>query len=324
MRYTRLGATELEVSRICLGTWQFGGDWGDIDREDAKAAVLRARDLGINFFDTAQAYGWGESERTLAEALATDLERNRDEVILATKGGLRLEGGRIRRDSSEAWLRRGMEESLRNLGVDYIDLYQVHWPDPNVPIEETAGTLDDLAREGKIRYVGVSNYSVAQMEAFERRRKLDACQPPYNLFRREIEKDILPWCLAHHVGVLVYGPLAHGLLTGKFDETTTFAPNDWRSHSRLFRGETFKRNLEVVRALAVLAADLGITIAQLAIAWTLANPAVHVAIVGARNPQQIEQTAPAGDVTLSAEDLRVIDELLAGAVPVAGPSPEGA
>jgi aryl-alcohol dehydrogenase-like predicted oxidoreductase len=322
MRYTRLGATELNVSRVCFGTWQFGGDWGGIDRDDAIAAARKAREVGINFFDTAQGYGWGESERTLGEALRDELEENRDEVVIATKGGIRRDDGGLVRDSSEQWLRQGLEESLRNLGVDHIDLYQVHWPDEKVPIEETAGLLDAFVHEGKVRYAGVSNFSVDQMEAFETRRKLDSDQPPYHLFRRDVEEDVLPWCHDHEVGVLVYGPLAHGLLTGKFDEDTTFPDNDWRSGSPLFQGEDFHRTLETVRALERVAEDLGITVAQLAIAWTLANPAVHSAIVGARNAKQIEQTAPAADVGLGADDLERIENIMSAAVAVSGPSPE--
>lgn len=322
MRYTRLGATELDVSRICFGTWQFGGDWGGIEKDEAASAVRRARELGINIFDTAQAYGWGASERLLGEALRDDIQHRRDEVILATKGGVRADGGQRLRDSSEGWLRQGLEESLRNLGVDHIDIYQVHWPDQKVPIEETAGVLDTFVHEGKIRYAGVSNYSVGQMEAFERRRKLDTLQPPYHLFRRDIERDVLPWCREHGVGVLAYGPLAHGLLAGKYDEDTTFPDNDWRSKSALFRGEAFRQNLETVRALGQVADELEITVAQLAIAWTLANPAVHTAIVGARSPDQIEQTAPAADVELSEDDLDRIENIMAGAVAVSGPSPE--
>jgi aryl-alcohol dehydrogenase-like predicted oxidoreductase len=322
MRYTKLGATDLDVSRICFGTWQFGGDWGGIEKDQAAQAVHRARELGINFFDTAQGYGWGESERLLGEALRDDLDNRRDEVVVATKGGIRLEGGQLVRDSSEQWLRQGLEESLLNLGVEHIDLYQVHWPDPEVPIEETAGVLDTFVKEGKVWHVGVSNYSVEEMEAFERRRKLDTLQPPYHLFRRDIEQDVLPWCHEHRVGVLVYGPLAHGLLSGKYDEDTTFPENDWRSSSPLFQGEDFRHNIETVRALGNLAEELDISVGQLAVAWTLANPAVHVAIVGARNPEQIEQIAPAAEVGLSADDLSRIENIMSGAVAVSGPSPE--
>jgi aryl-alcohol dehydrogenase-like predicted oxidoreductase len=177
MEYTQFGRTALHVSKICYGTWQFGGDWGHVDREQwdtGKATVRKALELGINCFDTAQAYGFGLAERLLGEALQPQLRSQRDKIVLATKGGLRMEGDRLLRDASARWLRQGVEQSLRNLGVDYIDLYQVHWPDPNTAIQETASTLDQLVHEGKIGSVGVSNDNVEQMRAFERTRKLDA------------------------------------------------------------------------------------------------------------------------------------------------------
>jgi aryl-alcohol dehydrogenase-like predicted oxidoreductase len=243
--------------------------------------------------------------------------------MLATKGGLRLDGNTVLRDASARWLRQGIEQSLRNLSVDYIDLYQVHWPDPNTPIEETASALDALVKAGKIRYVGVSNYNAEQMRAFERTRRLDALQPPYSLFRREIEREILPYCEAAGIGVLVYGPLAHGLLGGSFTPQTTFAADDWRSKSEFFHGENFQRNVAVVEHLKRLAAREGMTIAQLAVAWVLAQPAIDVAIVGARNPGQLEQTALAGDKHLTQETLQEIERIMREAVPIGGPAPEG-
>ena len=181
MEYTQFGRTSLHVSKISYGTWQFGGDWSHVEREqweEGKATIRKALELGINFFDTAQAYGFGPAERILGEALQPELRSQRDQIILATKGGLRMEGDTLLRDASARWLRQGVEQSLGNLRVDYIDLYQVHWPDPNTPIEETASALDALVKAGKIRYVGVSNYNAEQMRAFERTRRLDALQPP--------------------------------------------------------------------------------------------------------------------------------------------------
>jgi aryl-alcohol dehydrogenase-like predicted oxidoreductase len=322
MRYTRLGRTDLRVSAICFGTWSFGGDWGGVREEESRAAVRKALELGINFFDTAQAYGFGEGEKMLGDALKPEIKNGREEIILATKGGLRPEGPRFR-DSSSGWLRRGLEESLRNLGTEYVDLYQVHFPDPQTPFEETAEVMDEFVREGKARYVGVSNYDAEQMRGFEKRRKIDTLQPPYHLFRRDIEKEVLPYCREHGIGVLVYGPLAHGLLSGKMAPDQRFAEDDWRAESDLFRGENFRRNLEKVEELKRFAEERGYTVAQLAVAWTLANPDVDVAIVGARSPDQIEGTAPAAELRLSEEDLREIEEIMRGAVPVGGPSPEG-
>src|SRR5438128_742363 len=307
MEYTQFGRTSLRVSKISYGTWQFGGDWGRIERsqwDTGKATVQKALELGINFFDTAQAYGFGLAERMLGEALQPYLKGLREDIVLATKGGLRMEGDKLLRDASARWLRQGVEQSLRNLEVDYIDLYQLHWPDPRTPLEETAEAMGQFVTEGKVRYVGVSNFDVDQMREFEKTRKIDTLQPPYHLFRRDIEKEILPYCQEHGIGVLVYGPLAHGLLGGRYTPQTTFASNDWRSGSPAFRGELFERNLRVVARLRSLADRQGITAPQLAIAWVLANPAVGVAIVGARHPQQLTQTAPAADVELSEETLQ--------------------
>lgn len=318
-----LGVTGLEVTPIAYGTWQFGGDWGEVNEEAAVAAIHRAHQLGVNFFDTAQAYGFGTSEQILGRALADHLRAERDAIVIATKGGLRIdEDEGLLRDSSPAWLRRGIEESLANLGVDHIDLYQLHWPDLRTPFEETGGALRQLVDEGKVRHVGVSNFSAEQMARLSRTIRVETLQPPYHLFRREIEAGVLPYCREHDIGVLVYGPLAHGLLGGAMDEETTFPDDDWRSKSSVFQHDSFERNLGVVRRLGELAAERGVTVGQLAIAWTLANPAVHVAIVGARGLDHIEESVAAAAVELSPEDLLRIEGVMANAVEVAGPSPE--
>jgi aryl-alcohol dehydrogenase-like predicted oxidoreductase len=323
MDQVTLGRSGLRVSRICFGTWQFGGEWGSTEERESTAAIRRALELGINFFDTAQAYGFGASEELLGNALRDELRSRRDDLVIATKGGLRQVGDGVERDSSPEFLRSGVEHSLRHLGVDHIDLYQVHWPDPDTPIAETAGALEELVQEGKIRHVGVSNYSAEQMEEFERVRPVETLQPPYHLFRRDIEEDALPWAREHDVGVLVYSPLAHGLLTGKFDEDTSFPEDDWRSSSDVFDGDEFRTNLEKVRELERYAQEEGMSVTELAVAWTLAQPGVHVAIVGARKPSHIEGSASAADVELSAEQIERIERIMDGAVPVGGPSPEG-
>lgn len=318
MKYARLGMSGLEVSRIAFGTWQLGGEWGTFDDREAIAAIRRARELGITVFDTAQAYGFGACERVLGRALRDDLTRRRDELVIATKGGLRMTGDGLVRDSSPGWLRHGVEDSLRTLGVDHIDLYQVHWPDPDVPFHDTAATLQSLVDEGKIRHVGVSNFDVAQMADFARTRPVETLQPPYHLFRREIESELLPFAQEHNIGVLVYGPLAHGLLTGKMTERTQFPPDDWRSQSPLFQGEIYLRNLGIVRALERFALARGHTVGQVAIAWTLAD----AAIVGSRHSGHTEESVDALDVKLNDEDLAEIDSIVAGTVPVGGPTPE--
>jgi aryl-alcohol dehydrogenase-like predicted oxidoreductase len=318
----RLGRTNLEVSPIAFGTWQLGGEWGDFDEDEGTAAIRHARELGVNLFDTAHGYGFGVSERVLGKALRDDLDKRRDEVVIATKGGLRMTDDDLVRDSSPDWLRSGVESSLQALGVDHIDVYQVHWPDPKVPFEETAAALQERVDEGKIRHVGVSNFDAAQMAGFGETRPVETLQPPYDLFRRDIEQEILPYCTQHDIGVLIYGPLAHGLLTGAMDESTRFADDDWRSGAPFFKGDAFGRNLEVARELERFAKELGVSVSRLAIAWTLANPAVHVAIVGARSPRHIEDSVAAARLSLSEADLERIDRITAGSVVMGGPHPE--
>ncbi len=279
-------------------------------------------ELGINFFDSAQGYGFGASERLLGAALAGELRSNRDDVVVATKGGLRREGDRLVRDASPAWLRKGVDLSLDALGVDAIDLYQVHWPDPNTPFAETAGALAELVQEGKIRHAGVSNFDAEQMEVFAKDGPLETLQPPYHMFRRAIEESVLPYCRTHDIGVVVYGPLAHGLLTGVMGTSTEFAADDWRSTSPDFTGDTFRRNLAVVDDLKRFAADRDLSLPAVALAWALANPTVDAAIVGTRNPAHLTDTVNAVDVRLSHEDLAEIDRILAGSAPVRGPAPE--
>lgn len=316
------GKTGLEVSRLAFGTWEFCSDWGHADEEAAIAMIRSARELGINFFDTAQQYGFGASERLLGKALRDDLKKSRDEVVIATKGGLRATDNGLVRDGSRKWLREGVESSLRALGIDHIDVYLVHWPDPGTPSADTAGALAELVSEGKIRHVGVSNYDTAQVREFSETLPVEVVQPPYHLFRRDIEGELLPYAREHDIAVMVYGPLAHGLLTGTMKADTRFAAQDWRGKSDIFSGDGYLRNLEVVARLEGLAAGLGVTVSQLAIARVIAQPGVHVAIVGAQHLQYLQESSRAADVTLSEGDLVAIDEILGAATPVGGPYPE--
>lgn len=321
MKHVRLGRSDLQVSAVAFGTWAFGGEWGPVDVDMASATIDRALDHGITLFDTAQAYGFGQSERILADALWARVRRH--EAVIATKGGLRRQGDGLVRDTSAAWLRQGVEESLRNLGTEYIDLYQLHWPDARTRAADTGAALAELIAEGKIRHVGVSNYSPAQMDDLRSFVDVETLQPAYHLFRREIEADVLPYCAEHDIGVLVYGPLAHGLLSGRMSRQTTFGPADWRSHSSDFVNPAFAANLDVVAGLKAFAAEMGLSLPTLAVAWALADPAVDVAIVGARHPAHLADSVAAADVKLESEDLWEIDRIMASALPVRGPSPEG-
>jgi aryl-alcohol dehydrogenase-like predicted oxidoreductase len=322
MRKTILGKSDLEVSRIAFGTWQLGGDWGSFDEETAITAIQHARELGVNFFDTAQAYGFGKSEALLGRALRDELKRDRESLVIATKGGINP-GSERARDAGRAWLRQGVEESLRYLDLDYIDLYQVHWPDADTPAEETANALQELVDEGKIRHVGVSNYNTEQLAAFDRTRPVETLQPPYHLFRRAIEEDPLPYAREHNIGVLVYSPLGSGLLTGALTPESTFEESDWRSRSSAFQGDNLRRNVEVVKRLSEFAATKNASVSQIAIAWTLAQPGVHVAIVGARKAANIEASLAAADIELTQRDVAEIERITADGVQVSGASPEG-
>jgi aryl-alcohol dehydrogenase-like predicted oxidoreductase len=321
LRQVGLGRSGLTVSRIAFGTWQLGGDWGATDEQAAILAIRQAYDRGINFFDTAQGYGFGASEQLLAKALRG---YPRESVVIATKGGLRpLGGARVERDGSAVWIRQGVDDSLRALATDYIDLLQMHWPDPRTPFSETAGAMAELVAAGKVRHVGVSNFSPEQMDEFSRTLPVETLQPPYHLFHRDIEAGVLPYTQAHDIGVLVYGPLAHGLLSGHLGLGTRFAEDDWRSHSPDFQGDARARNLSVVAALEQFARDeFGVPVSRLAVAWTLANPAVHVAIIGTRNAEHVDDAVAAAGLELSVDALRRIDDIVSGAVHIAGPRPE--
>jgi aryl-alcohol dehydrogenase-like predicted oxidoreductase len=319
MQQVRLGRSELVVSHLAFGTWQLGGDWGPTDTVEAMDAIRRAVDEGVTFFDTAQAYGFGQSEQLLSAALRGV---PREQVVIATKGGLRPTDRGLVRDASTRWILEGIDASLRALSTDYVDLYQLHWPDPATPFDETAEALARLIAEGKIRHVGVSNFDAERMETFGAALPIETLQPPYDLFRRGIEAEILPYTKAHDIGVMVYGPLAHGLLSGSLGPDPRFARDDWRSRSPMFQGETYARNLRVVAELGALATELGFTLPQLAIGWTLANPAVQVAIVGTRDRDHVDEALAASAMDLDDEVMQRIDALMVDAVPVAGPLPE--
>jgi aryl-alcohol dehydrogenase-like predicted oxidoreductase len=322
MRNIVLGRSGLDVSRVAFGTWQLGGDWGSFDEDAAIGAIRHARELGVNIFDTAQAYGFGRSEEMLGKALRSELARDRDSLVIATKGGINPGSARPR-DARRDWLRSGVEASLRTLGVDHIDLYQVHWPDSETPAEETATALQELVDEGKLRHVGVSNYDADQLASFDKTRPVETLQPPYHLFRRDIEDSVLPYTREHNIGVLAYSPLGSGLLTGQLTPDSTFGTDDWRSRSSAFRGETLRRNLAVVDRLTELASSRGLSIGQLATAWVLAQPGVHVAIVGARSARNIENSLAAADVDLTEADLTEIEKIVGDGVSITGASPEG-
>jgi aryl-alcohol dehydrogenase-like predicted oxidoreductase len=313
METRRLGNSDLDLTVIGLGTWQFGGRWGGADDADSVAACHAALDAGVNWIDTADIYGQGRAERVVGRVV----RERRDEVIVATKGGVAWEAGpgglRIWREASGAYLRQALERSLTALGMESVDLYQVHWPVDGVAADDTFAELIRMRDEGKIRWIGVSNYHLADLEAAAGAAPITSFQVGYHVMRRQVEEAELPWCRTHGVGVLAYGPLAHGLLTGRMDESTAFPENDWRAQSELFADEHFGERIAVVRRLEEIAAQSGRPggVAELAVAWVLRRPEVTAAIVGARDAAQARGAAALARALLSADEEAAIDAVLA-------------
>ena len=287
----RIEGIPTPVSRIGLGTWAIGGwMWGGADDSASIATLRGAVERGINLIDTAPVYGFGHSEEMVGQALAG----MRDRAVIATKGGLEWAGEGVRRNSSPQRLRREVEDSLRRLRTDRIDLYQIHWPDPLVPTEDTARTLEALQREGKILAVGVSNYSPEQMDAFRAVLPLASVQPPYNLFERAIEHDVLPYAREHGLAVLAYGALCRGLLSGRMTVDTTFGADDLRASDPKFgrpRFDQYVRATKELEAMARIRYDKPVL--ALAIRWVL-DSGPTIALWGARRPEQLDDWAPAG------------------------------
>ncbi len=308
-----LGTSGLELTAIGFGAWAIGGGgwefgWGEQDDADSIAAIHRSLDQGVNWIDTAPAYGMGRSEEVIGKALAG----RRHEVILATKCGLEWDSaGNVRRNGRPERIRQEVEDSLRRLNTDVIDLYQIHWPDASTPIAESWGTMAELVREGKVRAIGVSNFSVAQMQEAQAVHPIASLQPPYSLMRRGIEAEILPFCRRENIGVVAYSPMTSGLLTERFDSARLPA-DDWRL--RDFDEGDFRRARALVERLKPLAHAAGRTVGQLAVAWVNSQPGVTAAIVGARRPDQADENVSGGVWILDAAQLAAIDEVLA-AVP---------
>ncbi len=312
MERRRLADTGLELTVIGLGTWVFGGRWGGADDADSVAACHASLDAGVNWIDTADIYGQHRAERIVGKVL----KERRDDVIVATKSGVAwtMEPSfRIWREASAAYITRAVDRNLAALGIDTIDLYQVHWPVKGVAAEETMGALLDLKHAGKIRAIGVSNYDVDDLAAAGAAGPLDSFQVGYHLMRREIEQAELPWCAAKGVGVLAYGPLAHGLLTGKMSASTTFAPDDWRRDSELFCDDAFAERIAVADELALIAGESGRPggVAELAVAWVLRRPEVTSAIIGARDARQATANAKLGERPLADDEAAAIEAVLA-------------
>jgi aryl-alcohol dehydrogenase-like predicted oxidoreductase len=308
MELTEIPGTSLKVSPVAIGTWAIGGwMWGGTDEAESIATIRAAFEHGINMVDTAPAYGFGRSEEIVGRAIAEG--RLRSDVLIATKAGLQWEGGKVSRNASRARILREVEDSLRRLRTDYIDVYQVHWPDPLVTIEETAEAMHTLLEQGKIRAIGVSNFSVLQMERFRRVAPLHVLQPPYNLFERDIEADLLPYCRKNKIATLGYGALCRGLLSGRMQVDTVFDGDDLRRTDPKFREPRFAQYVAAVQKLDRLAQRFGKRVIHLAVRWML-DQGITTALWGARHPHQLQPVDEVIGWTLDAAAKAEIDRIL--------------
>ncbi len=315
MRTRKLGYTDMMFTTVGLGTWAAGGGsrygWGPQPDDVSITAIHRGLDLGINWLDTAPGYGPGHSEEVVGKAI----KGRRDEVFIATKCGIlwKEDGSDIYGNLKKESIRREVEDSLRRLQVDVIDLYQIHWPRPPEGIEEGWGTIADLIKEGKVRYGGVSNFSVEQLKRIQPIHPVASLQPPYSMINRAAEDELLPFCAENDIGVIVYSPMERGLLTGKMtrERIAQMPEDDHRQRYGPFQEPQLSANFDLVEGLRPIAKRHGRTLAQLALAWVLRRPEVTGAIVGTRRPSQIEETAQAADWTIPAEEVAQIGQLLA-------------
>jgi len=300
----------MDITPIGFGSWAVGGTgWGGQDDEQSISAIQRALDLGVNWVDTAAVYGLGHSEEIVAQALKGRSER----PYVFTKCSLVWnEKGEVSNSMKAQSIRREVEASLRRLQADVIDLYQIHWPNPDPDIEEGWSTMAQLKAEGKVRYIGVSNFNVEQMQRAMKIAPISSLQPPYSLVKPDVEKEILPFCQEHNIGVIVYSPMMSGLLTGKMtpERVANLPQDDWRRNDPEFKEPRLSRNLALTEKLSEIGYLHGVSAGVVAIAWTLHNPAVTGAIVGGRRPEQVDDIIPAAEFRLSDSEFAEIEQFL--------------
>lgn len=309
MKYTKLGKTDLEVSKIILGSWAIGGsDWGASDEKDAASAIITALNEGITTIDTAPAYGNGRAEEIIGAAL----KGRRHEAVIATKCGLDMTGKPPKKNLSPEFIETELNNSLRRLQTDYIDLYQCHWPDPATPIAETMEALMKLQQSGKIRHIGVCNFSAAQIQETLNSAPIASLQPHYSLLERNLERDILPLCLTNEIGVITYGSLGAGMLTGKYSEPPAFPKYDARSFFyKYFKAQYWPKVNAVIDELRNIAAEKNTIPGHVAIAWILAKKGITSAIIGVRNSKQVLDNLGAVSVELNQNEIHTLDAVSA-------------
>ena len=307
----QLGTTDMYITPVGFGAWALGGgdwvySWGPQDDAESMAAIHRTLDLGINWIDTAAGYGLGHSEEVVGKTISGMSQR----PLVFTKCSLVWnEKGQFLDSLKRESIRHECEASLRRLKMDYVDLYQIHWPRPDEDIEEGWATLAELQKEGKVRWIGVSNFSVEQMKRAQTIAPINTLQPPYSLVRHEVQQEILPFCLQNKIGVIVYSPMYSGLLTGKMtpERIKNLPPDDWRQHDPEFQMPRLAKNLELVSVLNKIGEQHGVEAGVVAIAWTLRNPAVTAAIVGMRRPSQVDGVYPAINFRLTKSEVDLLN-----------------
>ena len=310
MEFVQVSGTEIKASRIALGTWAVGGwMWGGTEERMSISTIHAALERGINLIDTAPVYGFGVSEEIVGKAVSE--YGKRDRIIIATKVGLEWKDDKVYRNSTKSRIYKEIDDSLRRLQTDYVDIYQIHWPDPLAPIEETAEAMYQLYRQGRIRAIGVSNYSREQMNLFGKIAPLHTSQPPYNLFEREIEKDLLPYCHKNGITTLLYGALCRGLLSGRMKPDTRFTGDDLRKIDPKFQSLRYKQYLKAVKVLDGFARkNYGKQVIHLAVRWVLDQPGASIALWGARRPEQVEEVDKVMGLSLDAEAKEAINKII--------------
>jgi len=317
MEFRQFGQTGIQISAVGFGCWEIGGGYGSIEESEFIKAVNRALDLGVNCFDTAEAYGFGASEKSLGKALGS----RRKEAVITTKFGVGYPDAPNYRDSRRQRVVESIDKSLKALNTDYVDVYLIHWPDRITPFEEPMQALDELVKQGKVRAVGLSNFKLSEIERCARMRRVDVVQYCWNMFDRRMRKEIFPYCRENGIGVMAYGSLAYGMLTGTLSEETAFEKGDWRSRrgqlgninlfQHLFGPDHFLNNLRAVEDLKPIAKRYDKSLPQLALRWTLSNPVISTALVGCRNPREVDDNVGALGWSISDADMKEIDAVFA-------------
>ncbi|AJH72091.1 protein IolS [Bacillus cereus ATCC 4342] len=309
MNFSQLKKTNIKISEIGFGTNAVGGHnlYANTDEELGRKVIEEAVSGGVTFFDTSDSYGFGRSEEILGETI----KNKRSELVIATKGGIeRLDNGSVRINNSPEYMRRAVENSLQRLKTDYIDLYYIHFVDPTIPLSESIGELSLLKKEGKIRSIGISNADLEQLKAANSTNEISAVSSPYNMLERDVEETVLPYCVQNEISYIPYGPLAFGILGGKYTNEFVLEKADWRNDLELFKQEVYQENLGKVEKLKKIALEKEMSLPNLALSWLLVQKGVDAVIPGGKRPEQVRQNIQASSTHLNTDDIKKIENIL--------------